>query len=131
VPERFVDMRLERQAYNPGDLLAGAFVVTAEPDDELTVVELSVLWHTAGKGDEDMGVVHFEDWLGKDGRPYALGQPQEFTYRLPETPLSYDGFLIKIHWCVRVRARWSRGKDTLNEVPFTLGNVSRPQRGGP
>jgi hypothetical protein len=121
-----IEVRLEQEAYRPGDLLAGAFALEAGPDDELVNLELSVLWHTSGKGDEDMGVVHFEDWSAEQGRPFDRGRPHGIEVRLPRTPLSYDGFLIKVHWCVRVRARWARGQPTMREVPFQLGAVARP-----
>jgi hypothetical protein len=119
-----IDVRLEQTAYRPGDLLAGAFAIEAGPDDELATLELSVLWHTSGKGDEDLGVVHFEDWSQAKGKPFDRARPHGFEVRLPQTPLSYDGFLIKIHWCVRVRARWQRGVETLREAPFRLGEVA-------
>jgi hypothetical protein len=124
-----IDVRLEQEAYRPGDLLAGALAL--DPDEELTTLELSVLWHTEGKGDEDLGVVHFEDWSGPRDRPFDRSRPYAFTARLPLTPLSYDGFLIRIHWCVRVRARWAAGGETLREVPFRLGDVPAPQGNHP
>src|SRR5262249_25096901 len=98
-----IEVRLEQEAYQGGDLLAGAFVIEAGSDDELTTLELSVLWHTSGKGDEDMGVIYFEDWSAAQGKPFDRSRPHGFEVRLPRTPLSYDGFLLKIHWCVRVR----------------------------
>jgi hypothetical protein len=118
-----IEVRLERADYGPGELLAGAFAIEAGPDDELTLLELSVLWHTTGKGDEDLGVIHFEDWSPARGKPFDLSQPHAFDVRLPRTPLTYDGFLIKIHWCVRVRARWAGGGESLREEPFRLGDV--------
>jgi hypothetical protein len=126
MPERFIEVRLEREAYQPGELLAGAFVVYAE-DEQPNTVELSVLWHTSGKGDEDMQVLHFREWPSREGAASILGQPQEVTLTLPRSPLNYDGFLIKVHWCVRVRVRWARGRDTVQEAAFRLGNVARPE----
>jgi hypothetical protein len=119
-----IDLRLEQTEYQPGDLLAGAFVIEAGAEDELAVLELSVLWHTTGKGEEDLGVIHFEDWQPAEGRPFDRSRPYGFEVHLPRTPLSYDGFLIKIHWCVRVRARWAGGGQTLREAPFRLGEVA-------
>jgi hypothetical protein len=118
-----IEVRLEREAYQPGELLAGAFAIEAGPEAELALLELSVLWHTSGKGDEDLGVIHFEDWSPARGRTFDLSRPQAFDVRLPRTPLTYDGFLIKVHWCVRVRARWVGGGETLREEPFRLGDV--------
>jgi hypothetical protein len=121
-----IEVRLEQEAYRPCELLAGAFAVEVGPNDQLVNLELSVLWHTTGKGDEDMGVHYFEDWSPERGKPLDLSRPHGFEVQLPRTPLSYDGFLIKVHWCVRVRARWARGKPSMREVSFQLGGVARP-----
>ena len=117
--EPVVSLRLERMEYQPGDELLGAFAVADVPA-RLRTLELSVLWYTEGKGDADLGVIHFEEW-SDDTRPLQRGQPQAFTVWLPRTPQSYDGVLIKIHWCARVRARWEGLSETLVEEPFTLG----------
>jgi hypothetical protein len=118
--EPLIDVRLERSDYSPGEELAGAFVVEGDGSSELETLELSVLWHTEGKGDEDLGVVHFEEW-GRD-RPFEGGGPYAFTARLPRTPHSYDGVIVKVHWCVRLRARWEGSGETLRECTFRLGD---------
>ena len=102
-----IDVRLEQEAYRAGEVLTGAFAVAADDGDELETLEVSVLWHTAGRGTEDLGVIHFEEWPAAQGRPFDRTQPHAFTCRLPRTPLSYDGVLVKVRWCVRVRARWA------------------------
>ena len=42
---------------------------------------------------------------------------------LPASPLSYSGVIVKIRWCVRVRAFLRRGKEVLGERSFQLGDV--------
>lgn len=49
-------------------------------------------------------------------------RPERFSTTLPQSPLSYDGRIIKIRWCVRVRAFVGR-KEIVAEEPFQLGNV--------
>jgi len=110
-------VRLDQQQYHPGDDLLGAFQVS-EPPEKYTV-ELSVLWRTEGKGDEDMGVILFQDW-SPDQRPLNFVQPQEFHVRLPRSPLSYDGPLIKICWLARLRVRWGHSGEELAEEAFQL-----------
>ena len=39
------------------------------------------------------------------------------------SPLSYDGAIVRIRWCVRLRLFIRRGKDFVLEHPFTLGAV--------
>jgi hypothetical protein len=121
--EPLIRVKLEKAEYAPGEELAGAFVVEAGEPAELRTLELTVLWYTEGKGDEDLGVIHHEDWAPGKGKDFDLAQPYAFAVRLPRTPLSYDGVIVKVHWCARVRARWTEGEESLTEEPFRLGNV--------
>ena len=121
-----VRVRLESEAYRPGDVLRGAFCVEGEATADLKTVELSVLWRSEGKGDEDLGVIHYAEWTPASGEVIDLSQPREFEVRLPRTPLSYDGALVQVCWCVRVRARWVGGGETLREEPFRLGATAGP-----
>ena len=54
-----------RRAYRPGETLAGEYRVEALSGGELQALEISVLWSTEGKGDEDMAV-HFFDRIADD-----------------------------------------------------------------
>ncbi|MEM9827069.1 MAG: hypothetical protein AAF958_10795 [Planctomycetota bacterium] len=100
-------------------------------------VELSVLWRTDGKGDEDLHVHEFfarhRDRLRRDsarrdplrfkrggGTLAGLCEHQTFRCRLPVSPLSYHGRLIQILWCVRLRLFVDGGKQFKAEVPFHL-----------
>jgi hypothetical protein len=114
-------IRLEKNVYRPTELLAGAFQLVGDPPDRYTI-ELSVLWRTEGKGTEDIGVILFEEWAD-DGRPFDFGSPQEFSVELPQTPRSYDGVLVKIHWLARVRLRRPSGREIVAEEGFRLDPV--------
>jgi hypothetical protein len=114
-------IRLEKDAYRPAELLAGAFQITGDPLERYTI-ELSVLWRTEGKGDEDLGVILFQEWTQGEV-PFDFRAPQEFTVELPRSPLSYDGVLVKIHWLARVRLRWPSESEVIAEEPFRLGPV--------
>jgi hypothetical protein len=115
------------RAYRPGDVLSGRFSLEGVPPEEIRAVELSVLWHTEGKGDEDMSVHYFERTQPQNGQPVDLRQPRRFRTALPNSPLSYDGLIVKICWRVRVRVFLARGKEIYDEVPFQLGEVPHPQ----
>ena len=91
--------------------------------NEVRAVELSVLWHTEGKGDEDMSVHSFERIEPAGGECLDFRQPRRFASVLPNSPLSYEGVIVKIRWCVRVRVFLDRGKELSAEVPFQLGRV--------
>ena len=112
-----------RRVYQPGDLLRGAYQISSFRLLQPTAVEISVLWHTEGQGDEDLAVHHFER-LGNDDGPGIVSQPSgRFETRLPASPLSYQGLIVKVRWCVRVRVFLPRGKALVAEMPFQLGTV--------
>jgi hypothetical protein len=110
--------------YQPGDPLSGRVLVDGAQSTKARTLELSVLWYTAGKGDEDMAVHHFERWVDEPGKPLDLRVPHRFTTVLPASPLSYDGLIVKVCWCVRARLFLPYGQETVAEIPFRLGNVS-------
>lgn len=124
------DIRLELAATVclPGGELAGAFVIAGGPLPYTRSVELSVLWQTSGKGTEDMGVVFYQGWKAEDGTLAGMPNPNTFTVRLPRTPWSYDGELIKIHWLARIRVRYGIPGDTqevIRDAEFTLAPANR------
>ena len=52
--------RSRQRVFQPGEVLAGAFQIDAVEPEELTAIEVSVLWFTEGKGEEDLAVHYFE-----------------------------------------------------------------------
>jgi hypothetical protein len=52
-----------------------------------------------------------------------LRRPQPFSTVLPKSPLSYDGRIVKIRWCIRVRAFLLGGKEIFGQKNFRLGDV--------
>ena len=109
--------------YQPGERLSGRYMVDGSQPWAMRAVELSVLWYTSGKGDEDMAVHHFERHVSEAGRPLDLRVPRRFSTVLPASPLSYDGEIVKVCWCVRLRLFLPQGQEALTEIPFRLGNV--------
>jgi hypothetical protein len=120
-----VSLRLDgdRHRYAPGDQLTGEYRLDASDPDTVTAVELSVLWYTEGTGDEDLAVHYFERMAADQHGDFDARLPRQFSTRLPKSPLSYDGLIVKLHWCVRVRAFLRQGKDAVAETPFQLGDV--------
>lgn len=109
--------------FHPGESLVGHFSIPAAAAGEVRAAELSVLWHTEGKGDEDMSVHFFERIEGGDDNLVDFRQPRRFSTVLPNTPLSYGGMIVNICWCVRARVFLARGKELLLDVPFQLGSI--------
>jgi hypothetical protein len=112
--------------YAPGELLRGSFLVTDSEPAEVRSAELSVMWYTVGKGEEDLGV-HFFQRFSTDGPDAVdLSRRREFRTLLPQAPLSYDGRIVKVCWCARLRIFLARGRQHVLEAPFQLGQVARP-----
>ncbi len=109
--------------YQAGDQLSGRFLLEGQRLGGLRAAELSVLWYTAGQGDEDMSVHHFERLVDEPNRPLDLRVPRRFSTQLPASPLSYDGHIVKVCWCVRLRLFLPHGQEAVTELPFRLGNV--------
>ena len=111
--------------YQPQEPLTGRYSVEGSGPWLARAVELSVLWYTAGQGEEDMAIHHFERLVDDSARPLDLRAPRRFSTILPASPFSYDGRIVKVCWCVRLRLFLPHGQETLSEVPFHLGNTER------
>lgn len=114
-------------AYRPGETLSGEYRIEHLAPGEIRAVELSVLWFTEGKGDEDMAVHLFERRSVDEGDLLDPARPGRFETILPRSPLSYDGVLLRVVWCVRVRVFPRAGKELFDERRFVLGAVAPGQ----
>jgi hypothetical protein len=113
---------LERLAFEPGETLRGSYHLVMPVSRRLEEVEITVGWHTEGKGTKARGVDHRE--VHQTGEGWLDGHGAEkFSVVLPHSPLSYDGVLIKVCWTVRVHARFSGWRDLKCEQAFQLGHV--------
>jgi hypothetical protein len=96
------------------------------PEVVVDGLEASVMWYTEGKGDEDLNVHHFRRWSDVQFKELDLNQSHGFQCALPLTPLSYEGTLLRIRWCVRLRLFCSVGRDSVAQVPFQLISDAMP-----
>jgi hypothetical protein len=115
--------------YQPGERLTGSFSIESTTAVAVRAAELSVLWYTAGKGEEDMAVHYFERLVDDPAMPLDLRVPQRFATVLPASPLSYDGEIVKVCWCVRLRVFMPQGQELVTELPFRLGDEPPADRG--
>ena len=115
-----IRIRSPNRVFHPGDLLVCEYQIDAVQASEIQAVETSVIWYTEGKGDVDLGVHFFERYTPSDMVDGDLRQLHRIETRLPASPMSYHGVIVKIRWCVRVRLFWGRGKETYADRPFQL-----------
>lgn len=127
-----VSIKLERhpRVYHPGEMLTGEYRwETARGEqirgEDVRTVELSVMWATEGKGEEDFGV-HFFDRISTDSGDDPRPGVARFSTQLPNSPVTYDGFLVKIRWLVRVRVFLKNGEETAAERDFRLAGAELP-----
>jgi hypothetical protein len=124
-----ITLRLDapNRIFSPGETLSGEYTIEAFQPDQIRAIELSVLWFTEGKGDEDLGVHFFQRRSSEEDAAFDPRQTVRFNTRLPNSPLSYDGRIVKVRWCVRVRVFLPRGTELVEDVLFQLGCVPRPE----
>ena len=106
-----VELDRDPPVYALGETLTATFMDFRFAEGPL---EVSVSWYTEGKGTEDRRVVYFDARRGVD-----VGGT--LSVRLPHAPVSYNGTLLKIHWCVRLRRN-----QQLTEKRFEVGQVDWP-----
>ena len=112
-----------RRMYRPGDILSGEYCIKGVDPSDIVALELSVVWYSEGKGDDDLDVHLFLRFSVEDGDRLDPREPGRFSTQLPSSPLSYNGVIVKIRWCVRVRVYLLRRKELLKELPFKLGDI--------
>ena len=124
LPAPVVTVQFDRadRRYEPGDPLAVRYRIDGLGQEPVRAVEHSVLWYTEGKGEEDLGIHFFE--RTEDGlAPAEADGSSAFTARLPPSPLSYEGVIVKIRWCVRVRVIFRSARDFVSEHVFEVGRL--------
>ena len=109
----------------PSEPLRWEFQIDALQLTELQAVEASVLWYTEGKGEEELGVHFFQRDVRTDFNG-DLRTLRQFETALPNSPISYEGTLLKIRWCIRVRVFIANGKTHVHDQAFRLGDFEVP-----
>jgi hypothetical protein len=122
-----VDAQFDRidRIYSAGDAVSVRYQITGLGGEVVRVVEHSIDWYTEGKGEEDLSVHVFERF---EPAPLADASIEgTLTCRLPPSPLSYEGVIVKVRWCLRVRVFFAGGRDFISEHVFAVGRL-RPAR---
>lgn len=114
------------RSYRPGDALAVRYSIEGVEAERVRAIEHSILWYTEGKGEEDIGVHLFQRVTDTALLP-PMASSGSFGTQLPASPLSYEGVIVKVRWCVRVRLFFAGGRDFVSEHEFEMGQL-RPAR---
>jgi hypothetical protein len=117
-----------KPVYAPGEVLECEFRLRDVDLQEISALETSVMFQTEGKGDEDLGVHFFRRRRRREISPDDSDRPFRFSVTLPRSPLTYEGVIVKVRWCVRVRLFYRRGRSETAETFFRLGQVSSPEQ---
>lgn len=108
--------------YEAGEWMTVEYAIEGLGDESVRALERSVLWYTEGKGEEDLGV-HFFERLASPSDVSAAVPEGTLAVQLPATPLSYEGVIVKIRWCTRLRVFFDSGRDHVSEHVFTVGRI--------
>jgi len=120
VPVVAVQFDRADRRYEPGAECHVRYRIEGLGEERIRAIEHSLLWYTEGKGEEDLGV-HFFQRIDEHDLP-ATGAA-EFAVRLPASPLSYEGVIVKVRWCARVRIFFLAGRDFVSEHVFEVGRL--------
>ncbi len=123
LPEIEISLDSDVDSYMPGDFLICQYEVRNSVKAEINAIETSVIWLTEGKGEEDIGVHFFERRLQRSLSSETFNHPQRLSTVLPASPLTYEGEILKIRWCVRVRLFLVEGQEVTEDKYFRLGLV--------
>ena len=126
-PHVAVEFDRAERVYEPRREVGIRYHIEGIEPEVVRAIERSVLWYTEGKGEEDLGV-HFFERIDDPSKLAEASPAGAFMITLPTSPLSYEGVIVKVRWCVRVRLFFGSGRDFVSEHVFDLGCVP-PARG--
>ena len=111
------------RVYHSGESLSGEYRLTSIDPEQIKAVEVSVLWSSEGKGGDDMAVHDFRRLSVENGDVITPKVPGRFSTILPNSPLTYEGRIVKLRWCARVRVFMTDNREVVGALPFRLGDV--------
>jgi hypothetical protein len=110
------------RGYDPGEWVTVEYCIEGLNGERPRALERSALWYTEGKGEEDLGVHSFDRFATAETIDRVVPEGT-FAIQLPTSPLSYEGVIVKIRWCIRLRVYFESGRDHVSEHVFNVGRV--------
>jgi hypothetical protein len=120
----FADDRIE---FEPGEMLRAECSVDPAPGEDIIGLEWSVFWRTEGKGDEDSETIAEEHDSAAECDHLDPLDLKPLEVRLPPSPLSYNGVVVKIRWFAQAIVRLRGGGELEGQTEFQLGAVAAAQ----
>jgi hypothetical protein len=119
-----IEVQFDRphRQHEPREQLAVRYRIEGCDGERIRAIEHSVLWYTEGKGEEDLGVHFFQRVTDRAMIPPSTTS-NAFSTPLPQSPLSYEGVIVKVRWCVRVRLFFEDSRDFVSEHVFDVGHI--------
>lgn len=90
-----IELKDGKHAFAPGEQVEGR--IEWSLDSNLRALELSLLWHTSGKGTRDVRVLHTH----RIDSPGSFGL-DKLSFTLPPGPYSFSGKLISLIWALEL-----------------------------
>ena len=123
-PRVMIQLDRDPPMYEPGETLHGEYRFDRAIADQVKRAKILVYWYTEGKGTESSAIHFTETQPSGMHTQFDAHNIGRFETVLPPSPLSYDGQIVKIHWCVRVEVFLADKQRRAGEAFFQLGNVS-------
>ena len=118
-----IEIQLAALTFAPGAQVGGRYTV----EGDTARAEVSLIWHTEGKGTEHRVVVVLLEHADADFGPSGARRSGTFSMTLPAAPTSYSGTLLQIRWLVRVRTWGADERSEVADAALTVGGVSPAQ----
>jgi hypothetical protein len=99
------------RGYDPGEWVTVEYCIEGLNGERPRALERS-----------DLGVHSFDRFVTAETIDRVVPEGT-FAIQLPTSPLSYEGVIVKIRWCIRLRVFFESGRDHVSEHVFNVGRV--------
>ena len=94
--ENHAEIVIPQETFQPGDEING--IIRWNLKKPPKKINLTLFWKTSGRGDPD-GDIIIEEKL-----PQKASGEKEFSFNIPNSPYSFKGKLISLHWKLRFKS---------------------------
>jgi hypothetical protein len=118
------------RTYAPGESIRGSVEVITSADVTCKALRLTREWRTRGKGNKEKGKTATITLFEGRWRP---GETASYTFSIdvPDGPLTYNGRVMNVDWCLRARAHIPWAIDSKAEEIFQVRLDAGRQEYGP